>query len=481
LARGGLGTGNLDAALRAPYQAMVSGLQHAGVDLDHRNALAELSLADVILLVEGDVAGSHPQVAFSIMRAVRQGGLLATWGLGTQMSRLARWHQPFLPGDGPRLVADLTSARVALAAGGSGEGTMAFQALEAFEVAQRPAIVLAPCGTEEEGYALARAFGSLAGARTGRARPVVLPLPTRANTRGALEMGVAPDLLPGPAALNDDAALRRLRDAWGCEVANDAGLAAEEMIREVRGLVVVADDPPVGLAAGAVARQALREMDCLVVLDAFLTPTAEAAHVVLPIASLAETLGTVTNLEGRPQQLGVGASPPGDARPGWRVLSDLAVALGLRPAGTLEGVRSAMEHALPMGPGSRWAGAPRLPAAPAPGKDDAHPFRLVRAGSFEWGDDPLVDFSPTLRRGPVSFRRRFPQGLVEMNAADAGRLGVREGWRVKIASARGEALVPVSMRPDLEEGVVLVPFGCRDQLAGALGGDVAAAVRVERT
>jgi len=109
------------------------------------------------------------------------------------------------------------------------------------------------------------------------------------------------------------------------------------------------------------------------------------------------------------------------------------------------------------------------------------PFRLVRVGSVDWGADPLVDASPTLCRDHRSLCKLFPDGVVEMSSRDAGRLGIRHGWRVKLTSARGEAVVPVGLREDVEPGMLLVPFAFRDQLESVLCRDALTDVNLERT
>ena len=67
-----------------------------------------------------------------------------------------------------------------------------------------------------------------------------------------------------------------------------------------------------------------------------------------------------------------------------------------------------------------------------------------------------------------------------MSGEDADALGVRPGWRVKLSSAQGGAVVPIRLRKDLRRGVLLAPYGFRDWLADVLGEDGAAAVNVER-
>jgi anaerobic selenocysteine-containing dehydrogenase len=85
-----------------------------------------------------------------------------------------------------------------------------------------------------------------------------------------------------------------------------------------------------------------------------------------------------------------------------------------------------------------------------------------------------------LNREYQSERKLFPNGLVEMSGEDADALGVRPGWRVRLSSAHGAAVVPVRLRKDLQHGVLLAPYWFRDWLADVLGEDGVAAVNVER-
>ena len=72
----------------------------------------------------------------------------------------------------------------------------------------------------------------------------------------------------------------------------------------------------------------LKQLDFLVVQDLFLSDTAALADVVLPAASFAEKDGTFTNTERRVQLLRPAVSPPGEARPDWKIICDIATAMG---------------------------------------------------------------------------------------------------------------------------------------------------------
>jgi NADH-quinone oxidoreductase subunit G len=75
-------------------------------------------------------------------------------------------------------------------------------------------------------------------------------------------------------------------------------------------------------------RAALERVPCLVVLDTVQREVAQYADTVLPLATYAETDGTFTNHAGRVQRFEPAVAPPGEARPGWRVLGDLLAVLG---------------------------------------------------------------------------------------------------------------------------------------------------------
>jgi predicted molibdopterin-dependent oxidoreductase YjgC len=65
-----------------------------------------------------------------------------------------------------------------------------------------------------------------------------------------------------------------------------------------------------------------------VVFDTDYSGTTEYADMVLPIGTAPETDGTFTNYAGRVQRIRQAFAPPGDAKPGWEVLSQLGVKCG---------------------------------------------------------------------------------------------------------------------------------------------------------
>jgi predicted molibdopterin-dependent oxidoreductase YjgC len=473
LARAACATPHVDSALRPTYEPLVGGLAEAGAPLPRPGALDGLERCDLLLVLEGDVARTHPRVASSLLRAARSGARLVTLGAArTRFTRLAAGHVPLAPGREWQAVDALP-----------GDGPGRTPSLAAWlGSAHRPGVVIGPLGGGAEDLrALGLALAQLL-ARSGHApeQVVWLPLPARGNLRGACEVGAVPGWLPGWQPLNAEAK-QRLGGVWRGELSDGHGADAARIVSESDALVLLADDPGATLPDGEAAHAALATRDFLVVLDAFETAATACAQVVLPVGALVESEGNVTSLEGRWLPVRSGLSPPGEARPGWRVLVDLIEGLGRHAPATLEALEGEMAAALP-------AAAPALGAtAVAVGRPSAEDggtepkgWVLVFDGPFDWGSDPLVRFSPTLRREHLSRRRLFPRGLLELNAEDAGRIGLHGGQLAMLASDRGTAVLPAVLRAGLEPGVVRVPFGFRDHVTAVTGGAWSTEVRLTR-
>jgi formate dehydrogenase major subunit len=79
----------------------------------------------------------------------------------------------------------------------------------------------------------------------------------------------------------------------------------------------------------------LRKDAFLIVQASYASPLTERADVVLPMAIWSERSGTLTNTEGRVQEVRKAADPAGEARPDWEILSMLGEKLGKRVGGSL--------------------------------------------------------------------------------------------------------------------------------------------------
>jgi predicted molibdopterin-dependent oxidoreductase YjgC len=205
-------------------------------------------------------------------------------------------------------------------------------------------------GAELSGAAIATlvAFGSKLPGRTR-----YMALGDYANSRGAADMGLLPDRLPGYAHVDDTQAREKLEQLWGCTISSKPGLTAPQMVDaaqsgKLKALYVVGANP---LAHFGTLGYGRGKLDLLIVQEMFLTETAKVADIVFPAASAYEKDGTVTNTSGEIQMLRKGAEVMGPRSDFdlLRILSHQLEKVGLgkafhykTPAAVFEEIRKAV-------------------------------------------------------------------------------------------------------------------------------------------
>src|SRR6202012_95211 len=162
------------------------------------------------------------------------------------------------------------------------------------------------------------------------------------NSRGAADMGVLPDRLPGYAQLSDSSARDRFSKAWGGAISDKPGLTGPQMMEaaasgKLKALYVVGSNP--GETFKVAQADKLGGLDLLVVQDLFLTETAQRADVVLPAASSYEKDGTLTNTAGEVQMTPRSIDPRGP-RSDFDLLRILSHQLAMLGAGSAPKLRT---------------------------------------------------------------------------------------------------------------------------------------------
>ncbi len=295
--------------------------------------------------------------------------------------------------------------------------------------------------------------------------PDTIQIPAEyANTFGLYRMGVRPDA-------------RALHKPVG-----NGGKGILKMLYEpgsIKALYVMGADPAVSLPNTSRVIDGLKSLDLLVVQDIALTETARLAHVVLPAASWAEKDGSFTNTEGVEQEICKVIEPAGQSLPDWRIIGDLALAMGRDI-----GIRNREDI-------SR-----EINSLPAASQDSSPTTRAFIPVNYKPGEEPDVEYPLNMvvrdvlqHAGSMSTRSQFlnlvvPEAILEMNEKDAEKLGITENCHVKISSRRGAAFLKATFSADVPAGVVYVPAHFPHSGVGALtypgnGGVSMDAVRVE--
>jgi NADH-quinone oxidoreductase subunit G len=245
------------------------------------------------------------------------------------LSEFATAVLPYRPGEAAALAGALA------APGGDGDGAHPDSVDADAWAAARRALARAGAGGEgvvvvigrpslaEDGALVAEAAAAMAAAWP-QAR--FLPALRRGNVMGALDMGLAPGLLPGRVSLDEGRAW--YEGAWG-SVPASRGRDATAMLRALvdgsMGAVVLLGSDPIGdFPDRGLAEEALGSAGFVVAVDGFLSASAALADVVLPVAIAHERTGTTTNIEGRVTRLAQKLVSPGQCWPDWMVAAELA-------------------------------------------------------------------------------------------------------------------------------------------------------------
>jgi NADH-quinone oxidoreductase subunit G len=324
VAKGVLGTDSVDAQLGDGLPAeVVLGLARATID--------QAASASTVILLTGDVREELP-VLFLRLRAAAVDGDLSLVELSPQATSLTAYAAVSLrygPGDAralvDALVADGTAPRATTDAEALAEGRRLIGDGPVVIVVGRPSLA-------EDAELVADAARALADALP-EAR--FLPALRRGNVLGALDMGLAPGVLPGRVSL--DAGRAWFEAAWGT-VPEGRGRGTAEILAAAAGdhaggapvtaLVLLGSDPLTDFPDRRLARRALESAGFVVAVATAPGDVLEYADVVLPAAEAHERPGTTTNIEGRISRVGQKLVPPGQAWPDWMIAGELAVHLG---------------------------------------------------------------------------------------------------------------------------------------------------------
>jgi assimilatory nitrate reductase catalytic subunit len=210
-------------------------------------------------------------------------------------------------------------------------------------------------GIEHSSHGVANVLGAinlvLASGRIGREHCGYATITGQGNGQGGREHGQKCDQLPGGRKLADPEARAYVAEVWGirAEELPQPGVDAYEIFRriergEIKGLLSICFNPLVSLPDSDFVREMLGRLDFYVAIDFFLNETARHADVVLPGSLHEEDEGTVTTAEGRVIKINKAVECPGEARQDWRIVQDLAGALGREHGFTFAGPHEIFEE-----------------------------------------------------------------------------------------------------------------------------------------
>jgi assimilatory nitrate reductase catalytic subunit len=380
-------------------------------------------------------------------------------------------------------------------------------------------------GIEHHSNGVQNALGTinlvLASGRIGKPKSGYGTIVGQANGQGGREHGQKCDQLPGMRDISNIEHRRYIADVWDINEREipGPGVDAYEMFRkidagEIKGLISICFNPKVSLPDSTFITRCLDKLEFYAAIDFFLNDTARHADVVLPGSLQEEDEGVVTQVEGRVIKINKAVDCPGDAHEDWRIIQDIAKALG-RPHGfTFDSPRAIFEELRRASKGGIadysgityekveqhlgvfWpcysedprSGAPvDHPGTPRLFERDSYNPVAKGAGPFYFPDGKarfnVADYRPpvddaneeyplylttgrvvsqflsgtqTRRIGPLV--KQYPEPRIEMHPRLAEKLGVADRDWATVETRRGSitlrAMVVTTIRPD----TVFIPY-----------------------
>jgi NADH-quinone oxidoreductase subunit G len=469
---GGAHNTNEEAFILGKFMRTVIGSAHIdaqlGDGLDPQFAAAvtpratinDLDAASTILVWGPDLKESLPVLYLRVRKAVRNGAKLVVVNpIGTGLTSIATHALTYRAGTGADILRRIR--------GGDGDFADVRAALD-----EGPVVALVGRTSMTEDPRLAETVAAFA-----RSLPdaVIMPLLTRANVFGALDMGLAPTLLPGRVSIGSEPGVAAIENAWDLLPDFD-GYSTMEMLEatlngDMRALILVGADPVRDSAGPVLASRALKAAEFVVAVDTFMTDSSILADVVLPAAMWGEVDGTVTNCESRVQRIRPSHAPDGRSLSLIDILDDLSNRMGVPlGASTLEIVSKEIASVAPSYQGITmdyltFEGDPDGVVVPH-GDVDQHlgyiPVDVsvpVVTGEFTMHlERALYDDGVWVRNSPTLKDLAKP-AAARLHPGDASRRAISDGDVIVIG---GTVEIPARLDDEVSRGTIVVPANHRE-------------------
>jgi predicted molibdopterin-dependent oxidoreductase YjgC len=337
----------------------------------------------------------------------------------------------------------------------------------------------------------------------GREGTGINPMRGQNNIQGAGDSGALPNNYAGFQLVTDPDNQRKFERLYGRRVDLEKGptkVTALEMAGDqIRAMIIDGENTVVSDPDRHHCEHALKALDHLIVIDIFMNETAELADVVFPATAWGETDGVQINTERRVQRLHKAVNPPGQAKPDWWIVCQIAKRLGFGGFDypSAKEVFNELCSVSPIYLGLDWDRIERgeyqwpVPEQGHPGTPRLHErefpsgrglFRLIQYR------DPAETISEeypvwlTTGRRLESYHTRtqtgrssgidylLPEETLEVHPDDVKAWGLSDGGWAEMASPRGCITIKVQATRRSPRGTVFASFAFNDVPVNVLTG-----------
>ncbi|MDP2277852.1 MAG: molybdopterin-dependent oxidoreductase, partial [Nitrospirota bacterium] len=294
-------------------------------------------------------------------------------------------------------------------------------------------------------------------------------LSDRANEQGLLDMGCAPDILPGYRPVSYMEFRKRYESIWKSKLPEKQGLSIFEIIDSaakgpVKAMYVMGENPVYNLPNSSAVEAAMENLDFLVVQDIFFTETARLADVVLPALSWAEKDGTFTNMERRIQRLRKAVNREG--MEDWRIISEVSKKMGMNfHYQDTEDVFKEISKVSPLYRSLTYEdiekGSAIYPYKGEPLRSETGDIHVHKGNGivpdklYVRLERPLFHSGTLSRRAPALVKI-YPEAVARLGIKIADSLSLREGDRIRVSTNKGSIELPVSINKDIDNSCIML-------------------------
>ena len=351
-----------------------------------------------------------------------------------------------------------------------------------------------------QGVETVRSLTSLAILTGNLGKPHVGVNPVRGqnNVQGACDMGALPDTYPGYQYVKFPENREKFANAWGVEsLPEKPGYRISELPHrvahgEVRAAYIMGEDPLQTDAELSAVRQAFEDLELVIVQDIFMTKTAAAADVILPSTSWGEHEGVYTAADRGFQRFFKAVEPKWDLKTDWQIICEIATRMGYpMKYDNTQQIWDELRHLCPNFFGATYEKMGELGYVQWPCRDESEadqgtsylfaerfstPNGLAQFFTCEWQApvDKLSDAYPlvlsTVREvGHYSCRSMTGNcaalakladepGYIQINTADAKRLGIEDEELVWVNSRKGKVITRAKISDRPNKGAVYMTY-----------------------
>ena len=368
LIRTGFNTNNVDHCTRLCHASSVVALLEMIGSGAVSNQVADVTEADVIIVIGSNPTVNHPVAATFMKNAAKDGKTLIVMDpKKVELARHANYYLQFKPDTDVALINAIMKSIIdqnLVDEDFINNRTKDFKKLKEHLKDYSPEKMSKICGISSSqineiariyasapasiifwgmgisqhihGTDNARALISLSlmTGQIGRPGTGLHPLRGQNNVQGASDAGLIPMVFPDYQRVDDPKVNDFFEKFWETELDKKPGLTVVEIMDQVisknlTGLYVMGENPAMSDPDLNHARKALSSLNHLVVQDIFVTETALYADVILPASAFPEKTGTFTNTDRRVQLGRQAVNPPGDAQQDLWIIQQIAHGMGL--------------------------------------------------------------------------------------------------------------------------------------------------------